>query len=226
MKHFVIITGGYLNLEFARTYLKTLSYDKVFAVDKGLEYVDALGLVPAYLVGDFDTVDQDLLRDYEMKISKGEISTMLERHPAMKDATDTELAVDMAINMGAENITLLAATGSRLDHLLANMGLLLMSSRQHVNMHIVDAQNRVRMLTDKDTKKCVIGKAEQFGQYVSLIPISPVVEGVTLKGALYPLDCATIYQGESRTVSNEILKDCIEIQLEKGAMLVLESKDK
>ena len=225
MTHVAIITGGYLDLEFAKTYLKTLSYDKVFAVDKGLEYVDALGLIPTCLVGDFDTVNQDMLSDYEMKIAQGEISSMLERYPAMKDATDTEIAVDMAIKMGAKSITLFAATGSRLDHLLANLGLLLTAARQHVNLQIVDAHNRVRILSDEDMKKCVIKKDEQFGKYVSLVPITPIVEGVTLKGALYPLESAIIYQGESRTVSNEILEECIQIQLEKGAMLVLESKD-
>ena len=226
MKHIVIITGGNLDIEFAGKYLKTLSYDKVFAVDKGLEYVDTLGLKPDCLIGDFDTVNQDLLRAYASQIAQGEISTVLERHPVRKDATDTELAVDMAIKMGASDITLLAATGSRLDHVLANVGLLLATARQHVNMYIIDTQNRIRVLTECDIKKCMISKEEQFGKYISLVPISPVVEGVTLKGVLYPLVQATVCQGESRTVSNEILDDYMEVQLEKGAMLVIESKDK
>ncbi len=226
MKHIVIITGGYLDIGFARTYLRTLSYDKVFAVDKGLEYVEALGVMPDYLIGDFDTVNQELFEEYESRIARGEIPVILERHPVMKDATDTELAVDVAMEMGAECITLFAATGSRLDHLLANLALLLKTAKQHVSMHIVDAYNRIRILSDNDAKRCVLLKEEQFGQYISLLPVSAMVEGVTLRGALYPLENTIIYQGESKTVSNEIIERYMEIEIASGVMLVIESKDK
>lgn len=226
MKHIVIITGGHLDIDFAKAYLETLSYDKVFAVDKGLEYIEALGVTPDCVLGDFDTVDQGLLEQYETGITNGEISALLERHPAMKDATDTELAVDMAMKMGAECITLLAAIGSRLDHLLANVALLVKTAKNHVNMHIVDAYNRIRILSENDVNRCVILKEEQFGQYISLLPVSTIVEGVTLRGALYPLKNAIIYQGESRTVSNEMTEMCMEIEIARGTMLVIESKDK
>lgn len=226
MKHVVIITGGHLNIDFAKAYLKTLSYDKVFAVDKGLEYADALGIIPDYLVGDFDTVNTELLGKYETMIEKGTIATVVERHPAMKDATDTELALDIAMSEGADHVTLLAATGSRVDHLLANVGLLTKTSKQHIQMYIVDDCNRICMISSDNVMKHSIVQSEQFGKYISLIPVTPFVAGVTLKGALYPLENETIYQGESRTVSNEILEECIEISLKSGKLLLIESKDK
>lgn len=225
MKHMIIITGGYLNIDFAKAYIKTLSYDKVFAVDKGLEYLDAMERIPDYLVGDFDTVDSDLLSKYEKMISCGEMNTCVERHPAMKDATDTELALDIAIELGADSVTLLAATGSRMDHVLANMGLLIKAARRGVKMYIVDETNRIQIMTHENFRSCILSKKEQFGKYVSLVPVTPCVEGVTLKGALYPLSGEKIYHGGSRTVSNEIEDDYLEITIENGTMLVIESKD-
>lgn len=226
MKHMLIVTGGHLNINFAKAYIKTLSYDKVFAVDKGLEYVDAMNIIPDYLVGDFDTVDSALLLKYEEKISSREMDTCIERHPVMKDATDTELALDLAIEAGADYITLLAATGSRMDHVLANLGLLIKAAQYNVRVYIVDETNRIQIMTHDNFTNCILSKKEQFGKYVSLVPITPCVEGVTLKGALYPLEAETIYQGGSRTVSNEIEEEYMEIAITDGIMLVIESKDK
>lgn len=225
MRHMVIITGGYLNIDFAKAYIKTLSCDKVFAVDKGLEYVDAMNMIPDYLVGDFDTVDSGLLARYEEMISAGEIDTYIERHPVMKDATDTEIALDIAMELGADCITLLAATGSRMDHVMANLGLLIKAAKYNVKMYMVDKTNRIQIMTDEHFKNCSLSKKGQFGKYVSLTPVTPCVEGVTLKGALYPLEKENIYYGGSRTVSNEIEEEYLEITIEKGMMLVMESKD-
>ena len=63
MKHIVIISGGSLNPAFVKTYMKSLSYDRLFVADKGLEYAKTLELIPDYVVGDFDTVNADILDD-------------------------------------------------------------------------------------------------------------------------------------------------------------------
>lgn len=226
MKHVLIVTGGHLNIDFAKAYIKTLSYDKVFAVDKGLEYVDAMDIIPDCLIGDFDTVDTGLLVTYEERISNGELGTCIERYPAMKAKTDTEIALDIAIKEGADCITLLAATGSRMDHMLANLGLLIKVAKFKVKMYIVDETNRVQIMDHDNFAKCILSKKEQFGKYISLIPITPCVEGVRCEGALYPLNEESIYLAESRTVSNEIEDEYMEITITDGMMLVIESRDK
>lgn len=225
MEHILIITGGYLNIEFAREYSKTLSFDRVFAVDRGLEYADALGLVPTYIMGDFDTVEESLLRDYEYKIKAGRISAYVDRYPAKKDVSDTELAIMKALEEGAGLITVLAATGSRLDHVLMNLGLLLQTERAGCKCYIVDETNRVQMLTTDGRRNCRIRKEKQYGNYLSVIPMTAVVEGLTIEGVMYPLKDKTICQGSSLTVSNQILEEAC-ISIKKGAVLVIESKDK
>lgn len=225
MNHILIITGGHLNIDFAKDYIKTLSYDKVFVADKGLEYADELGIVPDYIVGDFDTVNESVLRRYEQKMERGELSALIERYPVKKDATDTEFAVLKAIEEHAEKITIIAATGNRLDHLLMNLGLLLQIECKGIEGYIVDEANRIQMLTSKGRKCCSIKKKEQYGCYLSVIPMTASVENVTLEGVMYPLKDRSIYQGESLTVSNQILSDEAFISISQGTVLLIESKD-
>ncbi|MCI8509035.1 MAG: thiamine diphosphokinase [Lachnospiraceae bacterium] len=225
MKHIVILTGGYLNIRFAKEYMKTLSCDKVFAVDKGLEYAEALGIVPDYIIGDFDTVDKILLESYEKQIAQGKKCAYLDRYPAKKDATDTELAILKAIEEKAGKITLLAASGGRIDHMLANLNLLLLTGQAGIECYIVDETNRVRLLDSADNRPCIIQKKEQYGTYLSLIPITEFIEGLTITGVMYPLYKKKVYQGNSLTVSNRIVDKETRISLDKGKVLIIESMD-
>ena len=61
MKRCLIITGGKLDLSFAGSFLGQETFDKIIAVDAGLEAVKALGLEPDMIVGDFDTVKPEVL---------------------------------------------------------------------------------------------------------------------------------------------------------------------
>lgn len=221
MRHTVIVTGGYMNIAFGTEYMKSLSYDRLFAVDRGLEYVQAMGVVPDYVVGDFDTVDHKVLLAFEAAEGKGKV----ERHPAKKDETDTELAVWQAMEEGAERITLLGATGSRLDHVLANVGLLCQTVERGIDMQIVDETNRIQILDGLHRSTVEIAKKEQLGTYISLIPLTDRVEGVTLEGVAYPVQDFTIVRGSSRTVSNEIASEKMRITIKKGQVLLIESRD-
>ena len=139
----------------------------------------------------------------------------------MKDDTDTEAAIRLAIEKGAQSITLLGATGSRIDHVLANIELLGIGLRQKVQMQIVDAHNRVRMIDSGLTIK----RDEQFGKFVSLIPYSMRVEGVCLEGFKYPLDNYCMSKFNSLGISNEITEAEARISFSDGIMVVVEAVD-
>lgn len=226
MNHILIVTGGYLDLSFAADYIKTLSFDKVFAVDKGLEYVHDLGLQPSFIVGDFDSVDEGIYHLYEVQTLMDKCPFVLEKYPPMKDVTDTELAIAKALEIGAEKITLLGAIGSRADHVLMNLGLLLQTSKESVDMFIVDEINRIRLLNSEVKSFCKIAKKDQYGKYLSVIPLSANVTGLTMQGVKYPLNNFTLLQGNSLTVSNEIIANEAKISLETGKVFIVESKDK
>jgi len=139
----------------------------------------------------------------------------------VKDDTDTEFAIREAIRRGATEITLLGATGTRLDHVLANIYLLGIGLELQVDIQIVDAHNRIRMID-----RCLeLEKSKQFGSYVSVLPVKADAKGVTLEGMKYPLEHADISCFSSLGVSNEIVADVAKIQVEQGFLLVIESRD-
>ena len=87
----------------------------VIAADSGLRVANALGLHVNHLVGDLDSADPAAV---EAAAAAG---TTVDRHPAEKDATDLELALDAAVARGARRIVVVDGGGDRLDHLLGNL---------------------------------------------------------------------------------------------------------
>lgn len=234
MSHVLIITGGHINISFVSEYIKTLSYDKVFAVDKGLECVHELGIVPDKIIGDFDSVDRNILEVYEhkgsydRKLPEASYSRNIEviRHPVKKDASDTELAVKCATCDGADRITILGATGTRIDHMLANLQMLYSVAVTDVECIVVDENNRIRIIDSRrDNDYFVIEGKEQYGKYISLIPITDELTGLTLSGVMYPVSDITVKKGSSLLVSNEITEKTARIHIGSGAALLIESRD-
>lgn len=64
MKRCLILTGGKLSLAFAGSFLKEHKFEKVVAVDGGLEAAKELDIIPDVIVGDFDTVHPEILAYY------------------------------------------------------------------------------------------------------------------------------------------------------------------
>lgn len=218
-KQVLIVTGGYLSIPFAKEYIAKQKFDSVIAVDKGLAYVSELGLFPQYVLGDFDSVPGDILKQYENSPDNNFIE-FIKLKPE-KDETDTQIALELAIKLDADEIILLGATGKRIDHLLANIHLLNLTLDHNRQAYIIDEYNKLYLIN----KNTTLRKEEMYGTYVSLLPFTDVAKGVTLKGFKYPLNKKDLYMGISLGVSNEIIADKADIILESGILIVTESKD-
>lgn len=219
-KRCLIIAGGEWDQKFASSYIKG-KYDGkkpelVIVADRGLQGAAGLEFLPDILLGDYDSVDSRLLEQ-----SRKDNRMIHMQYPAEKDYTDSHLAIVTALEQGAAELCILGAIGTRMDHSLANIGLLKLCMEAGVEAELVDSHNRIRM-TDKNM---TLQKKEQFGQYVSLLAFSDYVTGITLQGFRYPLQEAVLETGISRGVSNEIIGEQAEIQIKSGILLVIESKD-
>ena len=128
-----IITGGDISEQFLAEYLEKHQSELRIVVDGALEITHRLGIKPDYIVGDFDTVNQELLEYYEKDI--------ILRHPPEKDQTDTELAIETALNAGCDSLVFFGATGSRLDHSLGNIFLLEHLLKQGIDAKILNENN-------------------------------------------------------------------------------------
>lgn len=214
-KQVLIITGGHIDEAFLKEHMLKESYSLIIAADRGLESLDRLGISPDHIVGDFDSISQDLLISY----SHG--STKIHRFPKEKDKTDTEIAIDLALMHKAVKINLIGATGSRIDHTLANIHLLMEPLELGIEANILDEHNKVYLKKEGFT----INKDSQYGRYVSLIAFYGPVEGLVLKGFKYTLDGVRLNIGNSLGISNEIVDKTAKIQFSSGFLLVAETLD-
>lgn len=218
MKRGLIITGGKLDMAFARSFLKQYSFDKLIAVDAGLASADALGLVPDYIVGDFDTADSQLIAKYK-KLP----FIVWEVHRPEKNETDTELARSRALAIGCEEIAFLGATGGRVDHLLGNIHALYACMQKGVEAYLVDGQNKIYLLDEG--KNFYQGAA--WGNYISFLPYTEAVTGITLQGFKYPLKQREIRRGEEvgLCISNELAEAKAVLTFDTGVLVCVESHD-
>lgn len=182
----------------------------VIAADEGLEHAVALGLEVSVAVGDFDSVSPEALAAAEAA------GVRIERYPAEKDATDLELALDLALTLGPRRVLVIAGDGAgRLDHLLAV--LLLLGSRRYEGVEM-DA------LVGTTRANVVRGERElrgQPGELVSLLALHGPAEGVRTEGLAYPLRGETLEPGSSRGVSNVFARDTARITLARGVLLAI-----
>lgn len=218
----VIIGGGSLDTETA---IRVIQKEKsvIIAADRGLDYCRLLHIKPTIAVGDFDSVSTGT----KMLLGKYEQSGIrIVRLNPIKDDTDLEVALDIAMNMGKGGIDILGATGTRIDHVLGNLSLLRLAHEKNKTATIYDSKNRIRYLASGDS--LTIRKSEQYGRYVSLIPYRGMCRGVNASGVYYPLENAVIGDDEhyyTLTISNEITAEEAHFSVEKGELLVIEAKD-
>ncbi len=213
-KRAYIITGGTLSDKFLADYVAAHPADLIVVVDGALEVTHRLGILPDYIVGDFDTVNQSLLEFYDEKI--------ILRHPPEKDQTDTELAIETALWAQCTSLVFFGATGSRLDHSLANIFLLQSLLNHGISAEILNENNKLYL----KNQSFIIHRKEAWGDFVSLLPLTETVEGVTLTGFKYPVEKLTFFRERTLGVSNEIIKEEAGVEFADGIFLVVESRDK
>lgn len=214
----LIITGGKIDPVFAAEFLRKVKADCVVSVDGGLEATKALGLTPSAIVGDFDTVPEEILEEYRRNPG-----ILWDVHRPEKDETDTELAINTAIKMGCKKLLILGATGGRLDHELSNIHLLKLCLDRQVEAFLYDAWNKVYLLAEGKVFK----RREIYGTYVSFIPLTENVKGITLTGFKYPLRGKDISVGVEAglCVSNEVTETEASIRFDSGILICVESRD-
>lgn len=183
----------------------------VVAADSGIGHAGALGLRVDVAVGDFDSVDQRLLKAVEADGAR------IERHPTEKDATDLELALDAAVGLGARRIVVLGGHGGRLDHFLANAMVLAASAYAAVDVEALLGKSLVAVVRPGEGVKF----SGRPGRIVTLLPLHGPAEGVRTDGLRFPLHRETLHPGSTRGVSNALAADEASVTLTGGVLLVV-----
>ena len=207
--HVVIFAGGTLRRGKAVD-AAIASADLIIAADSGAAAALDYGCTPKILVGDFDSLEAAPLQQLQAQGSQ------IVRVAVEKDETDTELAIQVAIEQAASTITLLGALGgARFDHTMANI--LLLAGFEMVPIRIIDGP-AICWLLRGPASSTVDGQA---GDLLSLLPLTSEATGVHTTGLYYPLQGEILRFGKPRGVSNVLLHERATVSIDSGLLLLI-----
>lgn len=209
MKVLIVCAGEEPNKELI-TEEKSKS-DYCIAVDGGARCYYKYNIVPDLLVGDMDSLDQDIFERFVEK------NIECIKYKPEKDYTDTELAILKAIQIGASTITLMGVTGGRFDHTYANISLMHKYTKNGIEVIIKDNSNIIYV---KD--KCF--RIKKKSKYVSFYCLSEFVEGLSLYGFKYNLCDYKLTKWDILCTSNEIVESEGCVDFDSGLIMVVESE--
>lgn len=216
-KQGIIISGGDINYTFALDTLKAVEPEVLIGVDKGLEFLYENHVMPTHIVGDFDSVSPRIIEYYET-----ETRIPIRRFQPEKDASDTEIALRLALELGVNTLWILGATGTRLDHVMANIQILSIAHAHGVKAYLLDVHNRISL----EEREVLLSKSERFGEYFSIFPFGGEVEELSIEGAKYPLSGYRLCPDSSMCVSNEWKDEEVKITFPQGKILLMETREK
>jgi len=186
----------------------------IVAADGGARWLDSIGVRPHHLVGDLDSVATELVARLAAD------GVVIERHAVDKEASDAELALDIALASRPDEIVVLGALGGdRLDHELANLFLLADPSRRVPDLRVVRGGTVVRALHGGE-RLSLLGAN---GDLVSLLPIGGDAAGVRTHGLRFPLVGEDLHLGPTRGLSNVVTDPPASVSLKRGTLLVVET---
>ncbi len=190
-------------------FLNVASGRKVFAVDKGIELCKACDVAPNFLIGDFDSAESPAVEWARAK------NIPVEKYPADKDFTDTQLALRHAAEIFGEHVALLTGVfGGRFDHLYSNIFTCAALERKVI---LADEREVVFYLRGGESAEI---KFFQSPLAVSLLPMTSTCAGVTTKNLHWELDGAILTQNFPNATSNRADSDKISVGVGRGTLAI------
>ncbi|HEY9578160.1 MAG TPA: thiamine diphosphokinase [Pseudobacillus sp.] len=187
-------------------------------VDRGTLYLLDRGIQPQAAFGDFDSISAEEWSFIQKQVEH------IHRFPAEKDETDLELALQWTLSFNPEHVTILGATGGRLDHFFGTVSLLTNNKLifQDTEVEILDRLNRLSVCCGPTVKRVWSDPAYK---YFSFFPVTKEVKEFTLDGFKYPLTNHTVQLGSTLYVSNELIGESGTFSFTDGILMVIRSTD-
>jgi len=211
MPRAVIFVNGEIP-DYERVRLLLRPGDVLIAADGGTRHILALGLVPALVIGDLDSLHATDRKKLE--------AAGVEIRPFARDKneTDFELALGHAIDSGFDEILIIGALGRRLDQTMGNLALLAGQSTGGLPISMDDGTEQVFFVSKQAQVE------GQPGDLVSLIPWGRRVSGVTTEGLQWPLQNETLHPYKTRGISNTMNGEKAFVSVRSGLLLIVHSR--
>ena len=184
--------------------------DLVVAADSGLAHLYALGLTPHVVVGDLDSVDPSHL---DRAIREG---ARIDCHPTDKEATDLELALAVAQELGATEVTVIGGGGGRLDHLIGGVNVLAAPGWSTMRITALSGPARLTVIHDQAE---LVGAV---GSIVTLLAVGGTARGITTDGLRWALHNEGLAATSTRGVSNEVSGSPVTVRVRRGTLLAIQ----
>jgi len=183
----------------------------LLCADGGADTARRYDLVPDYIVGDLDSISR--------ASSAGVDPTHIIRVDADNTGTDIQKVLRHAVDLGISEAVLLGFTGGRTDHLLWNLSVFKTFAEQ-IALRIVDEYCDLRLIGQRIRFRATIG------QKISLCPLNGPVDGITTTGLKFALQNESLVPGLRDGISNEVVGDIVEIEVERGDLLLCVQRHK
>ena len=203
----IFVNGDLPDLAAVRRLL--LADDFLIAADGGTRHILALGLRPAVLIGDLDSLSDENRRLLD------QAGTKIHQSPRNKNETDLELALHFAVEAGYRQLRVVAALGGRLDQTLGNLALLTDPSLAGLDIRADDGVQEAFFTRDG----CRL--QGDPGDLISLVPWGGEVTGVTTTGLRWPLSGEVLWPYRTRGISNELLDETASVRIDAGLLLLV-----
>ncbi|WP_411342632.1 thiamine diphosphokinase [Paenibacillus sp. WLX1005] len=209
----LIFSGGLLHPDFLK---EIRDDDFVIGADRGALFLVEHGIRPHLAIGDFDSLQDQHIQLEQIRENSDELVVF---DPVDKNWSDTEAAFEAAMQRHIQNMVIFGALGTRFDHTIANVQLLVRAVQHQVHCVIQDMNNYISLTSTSS----IVHKLEY--PYVSLLPITSEVTGIYLEGFQYPLENATLRMGQSLGISNHLAADQGKVTIEGGLLMIIQSRD-
>jgi len=208
----IIISGG--SPPSKKLLIKEILDDTfLISADSGANCLYLYNIKPNLLVGDFDSIDGKVMEYFAKN------NCEIDVYPKEKDFTDTEIALRKGLSMKPREIVLLGCTGSRVDHLLGNIGLLKVCLEEGVNACIKDGNNTIRLINASTSLDGNLGEIFSVQSYCNEII------GLTIEGAKYSLNNYNLKIGQGIATSNEFVGCKVQIKFKSGTLMIILASD-
>ena len=211
----IFVNGNLSDLRKAKKIITKEDY--LICADGGVKHALKLNLFPQVVIGDFDSIDSDLLKKITKICTEQAclFPTMI-KYPTKKDKTDFELAIDYCLEKKFQEIIIFGILGDRIDHFLANIFLIAKTQTENssIKIKIIEGDKEIFVLN----KEIVVHG--QIGDEISIIPVSEKLENIVTDGLEYKLDHESLSFGSTRGISNVMVKTTIKITVSSGTAVV------
>ena len=179
------------------------AFDCVIAVDAGFAHLEAIEHVPDRVLGDFDSLGF---------VPEG---NNVEVHPAHKDKSDLELALDHACRQGFDELVIYGGLGGRLDHTIGALQMCARFAESGKDILFVDLDCAVRILVGPGAYQI-----PAIDGTVSVFSAVDESRGVTERGMEYPLENATLANRTTLGLSNELVGQQASVSVDQGTLFI------